>query len=81
MEHERFLVKNAHEYHFPNSYHGPYKIKCVQCDDVQEYSSKSNLLRALGYCGSQKNIGMCGKCSKSASRNHPGYNQYYNGLS
>jgi hypothetical protein len=77
---ERFLIKNAYDYEFPQNIYGPFKIKCVECGEIQEYGTKSSLLRVLGHdneaYNSQKNIGMCGKCSRSANRVNGGQGKY-----
>ena len=72
-KHEKYLIKNAYNYTFPNSYYGPYRLKC-KCGNIQTYTVKSSLLRVLGYEHSaynttkDENKGVCGKCSRSAVR-------------
>ena len=70
-------------------------LTCKKCGGKQTYSTKYTYRRAMGLGpdGTQKNKGMCGKCSRRESRNHPfknmskgkleelklkGYNDYYN---
>ncbi len=73
-EQERFLMENAHNYTYPNNFFGPYEMKCNICGTVQEYNSKSSLLRVLGHHNpaynttKPENIGKCGDCSRTAKR-------------
>ena len=71
-------------------------LTCKKCGGKQTYTTKYTYRRAMGLGpdGTQKNKGMCGKCSRRESRNHPfkdsrgiktlermklkGYNDYYN---
>jgi len=76
FDQEKFLIENAFEYSFPKSFFGPYMIECKNddCYELQTYSTKSSLLRILGFEHSaynttkNKNKGLCGKCSRSAKR-------------
>ena len=70
-EQERFLMENAHNYTYPNNFFGPYEMKCNICGTVQEYNSKSSLLRVLGhdkYTETKRNAGLCGPCASSTKR-------------
>jgi hypothetical protein len=77
---EKFLIENAFEYSFPKSFFGPYMIECNNdvCYEIQKYTTKSSLLRVLGYEHSaynttkEENKGLCGECSRTAKRkSHP----------
>ncbi len=82
-EQERFLMENAHNYTYPNNFFGPYEMKCNICGTVQEYNSKSSLLRVLGHHNpaynttKPENIGKCGDCSRTAKRDWSHVTQEY----
>lgn len=80
IEQERFLIENAHNYTFPNNFFGPYKMECIICGTVQEYSSKGALLRVLGhdkYTETKRNAGLCGPCAVSTKRDWSHVTQEY----
>jgi len=75
-ESEKFLIENAFEYKFPDTFFGPFMLECTNpnCYELQEYISKSGLLRVLGFehdaynTTKKENKGTCGICSRSADR-------------
>jgi len=47
---ERILTNKAHNYvWYRNSLSGPFEMKCIKCNSIQQFHSKSSLLRVLGY--------------------------------
>ena len=75
-ENEKFLIENAFEYKFPDTFFGPFILECTNpnCYELQEYTTKSNLLRVLGFehdaynTTKDENKSTCGICSRSANR-------------
>ena len=67
LERERQLVKLAHNYKFPDSYWGPYEMKCIKCGVIIKINgNKQHLLRKLNLDTYEKipkdNVGKCRKC-------------------
>lgn len=69
LERERQLVKLAHNYKFPDSYWGPYELKCIKCGVIIKISgNKQRILRKLNLDTYEKipkdNVGKCRKCMR-----------------